>query len=76
LALIKIQPALNKKEMLFGFDVFNQNFVALWFILALINSGLAQSKYKDGLTWFIISVLLGPIATLLIVISKRDYDEH
>jgi hypothetical protein len=62
--------------MLFGFDVFNQNFVALWFILALINSGLAQSKHKDGLTWFIISVLLGPIATLLIVISKKDYDEH
>jgi hypothetical protein len=62
--------------MLFGFDVFNQNFVALWFILALINSGLAQSKRKDGLTWFIISVILGPIATLLIVISKKDYDEH
>jgi hypothetical protein len=62
--------------MLFGFDVFNQNFIALWFILALINSGLAQSKHKDGLTWFIISVLLGPIATLLIVISKKDYDEH
>jgi hypothetical protein len=68
--------ARKKIEMLFGFDVFNQNFVALWFILALINTGLAQSKYKDGLTWFIISVLLGPIATLLIVISKKDFDDH
>jgi len=61
--------------MLFGFDVFNQNFVALWFILALINAGLAQSKNRDGLTWFILSVLLGPIATLLVVISKKDIEE-
>ena len=60
---------------MFGFDVFNQNFVALWFILALINVGLAQSKNRDGLTWFIMSVVLGPIATLLIVISKKDTEE-
>jgi hypothetical protein len=60
---------------MFGFDIFNQNFVALWFILALINVGLAQSKNRDGLTWFIISVVLGPIATLLIVISKKDTEE-
>jgi hypothetical protein len=60
---------------MFGFDIFSQNFVALWFILALINVGLAQSKTRDGLTWFIISVVLGPIATLLIVISKKDTEE-
>jgi hypothetical protein len=60
---------------MFGFDVFNQNFVALWFILALINAGLAQSKNRDGLTWLILSVLLGPLATLLIVISKKDIEE-
>jgi hypothetical protein len=60
---------------MFGFDVFNQNFVALWFILALINAGLAQAKNRDGLTWFILSVLLGPLATLLIVISKKDIEE-
>ena len=62
--------------MLFGFDVFNQNFVALWFILALINTGLAQSKYKDGLTWFLLSIILGPVATLSIVVSKKDFEEH
>ncbi len=61
--------------MLFGFDVFNQNFVAMWGILALINGGLAQSKNKDGLTWILISVVSGPIATLLIVISKKEYEE-
>lgn len=61
--------------MLLGFDVFNQNFVAFWFILALINTGLAQAKNRDGLTWFILSVLLGPIATLLVVIGKKDTEE-
>ncbi len=61
--------------MLFGFEVFNQNFVAFWFTLALINAGLAQSKHRDGLTWFIISVLFGPLATLIIVISKKDTEE-
>ncbi|MFT5282985.1 MAG: hypothetical protein ACJA0G_000905 [Kangiellaceae bacterium] len=38
-----------------------------WGTLALINSGLAQSKGRRGLIWFLISLLLGPIATLLIV---------
>ena len=38
-----------------------------WFTLALINAGLAQSKGRGGLAWWLISLLLGPIATLLIV---------
>ena len=39
-----------------------------WFTLALINAGLAQSKRRGGLTWFLISLLIGPIATLLLVV--------
>jgi hypothetical protein len=39
-----------------------------WFTLALINSGLAQSKGRSGLAWWVVSLLLGPIATLLIVV--------
>ncbi|GAB54303.1 NusB antitermination factor [Glaciecola punicea ACAM 611] len=39
-----------------------------WGTLALINSGLAQGKGRGGLLWFFISLLLGPIATLLLVI--------
>ena len=35
--------------------------------LALINAGLAQGKNRSGLGWFLGSLLLGPIATLLIV---------
>lgn len=39
-----------------------------WFTLALINAGLAQSKRRKGLNWFLISLLIGPLATLLLVV--------
>lgn len=39
-----------------------------WGTLALINAGIAQSKQRSGLAWFLISLLLGPIATFIIVI--------
>jgi hypothetical protein len=39
-----------------------------WGALALINAGLAQGKGRSGLSWFVISLLLGPVATLLIVV--------
>ncbi len=39
-----------------------------WFTLSLINAGLAQSKGRSGLAWWLGSLLLGPIATLLIVV--------
>jgi hypothetical protein len=42
-----------------------------WGTLALINAGLAQAKGRSGLAWWLISLLLGPIATLLIVILER-----
>lgn len=38
-----------------------------WGTLALINAGLAQSKNHSGLLWFVLSLLLGPFATFLIV---------
>jgi hypothetical protein len=38
-----------------------------WGTLAMINAGLAQSKNHSGLLWFLLSLLLGPIATFLIV---------
>jgi hypothetical protein len=40
-----------------------------WGTLALINAGLAQSKGRSGLTWFLVSLLLGPIATFIIVVT-------
>ena len=41
-----------------------------WGTLALLNAGLAQVKGRSRLTWFLISLLLGPIATLLLVVSE------
>ncbi len=42
-----------------------------WGTLALINAGLAQGKNRSGLNWFLLSLLLGPVATLLLVLSDR-----
>lgn len=39
-----------------------------WGTLSLINAGLAETKNRSRLNWFLLSLLLGPIATLLIVI--------
>lgn len=44
-----------------------QTFVVGWGTLALINAGLAQGKNRGGLSWFLISLLLGPFATFLLV---------
>jgi len=38
-----------------------------WGTLALINAGLAQAKNRSGLNWFLLSLLLGPIATFILV---------
>jgi hypothetical protein len=39
-----------------------------WGTLALINAGLAQGKNRSGLNWFLLSLLLGPIATFFVVV--------
>jgi hypothetical protein len=38
-----------------------------WGTLALVNAGLAQGKNRSGLMWFLLSLLLGPIATFVLV---------
>ncbi|WP_010585099.1 hypothetical protein [Schlesneria paludicola] len=52
-------------------DFENRNFFVGWGTLSLINAGLAQSKGRSGLAWWLVSLLLGPFATLLIVILPR-----
>jgi hypothetical protein len=42
-----------------------------WFSLALINAGLAQLQGRRGLNWFLLSILLGPIATLILVLQYK-----
>jgi hypothetical protein len=48
---------------------------APWFAglgtLALINAGLAQGKNRSGMLWFLLSLVLGPIATLIIVMLPK-----
>jgi len=46
----------------------HSEYAAGWGTLALINAGLAQGKGRSGLAWFLASFLLGPLATLLIVL--------
>ena len=41
--------------------------VAGWGTLALLNAGVAQGKNRSGFAWFLISLVLGPIATFLLV---------
>jgi hypothetical protein len=40
-----------------------------WFTLSMINAGLAQSKGRAGLNWWLASLFFGPICTFLIVVS-------
>ena len=46
-------------------------FAVGWGTLALINAGLAQGKNRSGLNWFLLSLLLGPIATIILVAFMR-----
>ena len=46
-------------------------YVAGWGTLALINACLGQGKNRSGFNWFLISLLLGPIATFLLAISEK-----
>ena len=41
-----------------------------WGTLSLINAGLAQSKNRSGLLWWALSLVFGPLATLLIVVLE------
>ena len=44
-----------------------------WGTLALINAGLAQSKGRGRLSWFLLSLFLGPFATLIIVVADPGH---
>lgn len=49
-----------------------ESYVVGWGTLCLINANLAQAKNRSGLNWFLISLLLGPIATFaLLFVGKR-----
>ena len=43
-----------------------------WGTLAMINAGLAQAKNRSGLAWFLVSLILGPIATFCVVVLDKQ----
>ena len=47
------------------------NFFVGWGTLSLINAGLAQSKNRRGLMWCLLSLVLGPFATFLIIVPDK-----
>lgn len=51
--------------------IMENEYVVGWGTLALINAGLAQGKNRSGLNWFLISLLLGPLATLLLLFAEK-----
>ena len=53
-----------------GYEV-GREFVVGWGTLAMLNAGLAQSKNRKGINWFLLSLLLGPIATFILVALMR-----
>jgi len=56
LGILRRRPSVEAQEYAVG-----------WGSLALINAGLAQGKNRSGLGWFLLSLLLGPIATFILV---------
>jgi hypothetical protein len=46
-------------------------YVVGWGTLALINAGLAQGKNRSGLAWFFLSLLLGPLATVILLLMEK-----
>lgn len=61
----------NAEKIIMLADIAQQSSYAIgWGTLALINAGLAQSKKRSGIAWFLVSLLLGPIATFFIVILE------
>lgn len=49
----------------------NEGYFVGWGTLALINAGIAQGKNRSGLNWFLLSLILGPIATLILVMVEK-----
>lgn len=42
-----------------------------WFTLSLINAGLAQSKGRSRVVWWVFSLFLGPVATFVLVVTNE-----
>jgi mannitol-specific phosphotransferase system IIBC component len=51
---------------------FGGGYIVGWGTLALINAALAQTKNRSRIGWFLLSMILGPLATLaILLVDKR-----
>jgi len=69
-----INPATEQELTVDQFAIFaseRAGFFVGWGTLSLINAGLAQGKNRSGLAWWLLSLVLGPIATLILVIMPK-----
>ncbi|MFJ3388583.1 MULTISPECIES: hypothetical protein [unclassified Lysinibacillus] len=56
-----------------GGQMMDNQYVVGWGTLALINAALAQGKNRTGFNWFLLSLVLGPLATLILLfVDKRQ----
>lgn len=49
----------------------DESYFVGWGTLALITAVLAQGKNRSGFNWFLLSLLLGPIAVLCLALSEK-----
>ncbi|WP_144510186.1 hypothetical protein [Bacillus sp. FJAT-22090] len=68
-----MKKAINTQKGVYN-RMDNSYFVG-WGTLALINAGIAQGKNRSGLNWFLLSLIMGPIATLSLVIIEKKYKD-
>jgi hypothetical protein len=67
-------PATEQEHTMDQFAIFASErapYFVGWGTLMLINAGLAQGKNRSGLLWFLLTLILGPLATLLIVVMPK-----
>jgi hypothetical protein len=66
-------PLITRESPVQHFSMWSDGapWFAGWGTLALINAALAQGKNRSGLLWFLLSLPLGPLATLLLVLLPR-----
>ena len=52
----------------------HQEFVVGWFTLSLVTAGIAQGKNRSGLGWWLLGLILGPLALLILLFLDRGVD--
>jgi biotin transporter BioY len=59
------------KEFLDAFFSQSTGYYVGWFTLALIIAGIAQGKNRDGLGWFFLGILFGPLGLFFLVLADK-----